>query len=399
MPLRVEGDRVSESKNQLPRWIMAIGAVLWAIPAAAATASYVVTVDPEDKRLAFVEARITTNEDFLLMYPEGADHRPAGWSTYLRNLVATDGAGREVALLSSGRDRWVRPSVDGDELVIRYQVLIHHDAGRWPFGWDEAAYVKGDSIFYTGKALFILALDLRDITVEFRIPEEWGLVTPWSPAGRPRTFRVANPVELTEVAIMTGLFTERTIRAGDASVTLAAGPGLRPSLPLVEETIHRSLDTISDIFCGSPPERFVIAMNLEDAFSGGGAFRRSVSMLFQEPPALENRAEWSHIIVHELLHLWIGGAMEAAEFDEEQWLTEGVTEYRGEPRPGPDRFVVGDRVLEAGRGASEEIRGRCARRFAARGGARQGTVLRRGLQRGVHHRSRPRREVTRRDRR
>ncbi|HEX7705241.1 MAG TPA: hypothetical protein VF701_02175 [Thermoanaerobaculia bacterium] len=290
------------------------------------SASYVVRFDEQDRRLAFVEARIRSRDEFLLMYPEGANHLPAGWATFIRNMSATDGEGREVTLESNGRDLWRNPRPGGEELTFRYEILIHHDAGRWPSGWDEAAYVKGESIFLTGKALFITAFDQSDIEVRFSLPEQWQLVTPWESRGS-RQFVVAGPVELTESAIMVGRFDERTVKIGSVEVVLAVGHSLPNAAELFEETLRSVLPEAAAVFGGSPEGRYVIAANREEAFTGGGAFPRSLSLLFQDPPTLENRPEWSHIVIHELLHLWIGVAISPPRDQQEDWFTEGVTDY------------------------------------------------------------------------
>jgi predicted metalloprotease with PDZ domain len=290
------------------------------------SARYLVRFEEEDKRLAFVEARITSSDDVLLMYPDGADHLASGWSTFLRNLVVTDAEGRPLNFESRGRDVWSNPLSAGGELILRYEVLIHHDAGRWPFGWDEAAYVKGDAVFLTGKALFITAFDQTRIEVEFRLPEQWQLVTPWK-ALEPRRFFVAGPVDLTESAIMAGRFDERSIAVGSLTVLLAVGYSLPDRAELFEETLRAALSTITTTLGGSPAGTFVVAANREEAFSGGGTFPRSISLLFKDLPSIENQAEWSHIMIHELLHLWIGTAVSPAADQQEYWFTEGFTDY------------------------------------------------------------------------
>jgi predicted metalloprotease with PDZ domain len=305
-------------------------ALLFISPLAASpndpTAHYVVRFDEEDKRLAFVEARLSSRDEMLLMYPDGADHLPAGWSTFLRNVVATDGEGRSLTLESRGRDVWSNPVSAGGELLLRYEVLIHHDAGRWPFGWDEAAYVKGDAIFLTGKALFITAFDLGRMEVEFQLPDKWQLVTPWQPL-EPRRFLVTDPVELTESAMMAGRFDERSIDVGSLTVLLAVAHSLPDTAALFEEMLREVLPAITTILGGSPEGTFVIAASREEAFSGGGTFPRSISLLFEEPPSIENRGEWSHVLIHELLHLWIGVALSPAADQQEYWFTEGFTDY------------------------------------------------------------------------
>ena len=292
------------------------------------TGRYTVTVGSADKRLVRIDAKVRTRGDTLLMYPDGASHVPEGWATYIRNLEAFDRQGNRVLLESTGPGAWGVPDqFEGQEIGLRYEVLLHHDSGKtWPFGWDEAAYVKGDAVFFTGKALFITALDMQDVRVDFRIPSEWRLVTPWTPGCEGRSYRVRDAVELTESAHFTGEFINRRVTAAGATVEIGLGNALAESAPLIEGVLQGSLSTAATMLGPVPAQTFVVIADIEPKYSGGGTFVRSVSMLFQEPPTVANRDEWGHIVTHELLHLWLGGALQPAA-EQEYWLTEGFTDY------------------------------------------------------------------------
>lgn len=289
---------------------------------------YTIMMDSSDKRLVHIDAKVRTGGDTLLMYPEGASHVPQGWATYVRNLEAFDRQGDSVLLESTGPGAWRVPGhLKDQEIGLRYQVLLHHDAGKaWPFGWDEAAYVKGDAVFFTGKAIFITALDMQDVRVDFIIPEEWRLVTAWMPACEKRSFRVRDAIELTESAHFTGDLIKRSITAAGATVEIGLGQALAKSAPLIEGVLESSLSTAAIMLGPVPAQTFAVIADIEPKYSGGGTFVRSVSMLFQEPPTLANRDDWGHIITHELLHLWLGGAVQSAA-EQEYWLTEGFTDY------------------------------------------------------------------------
>jgi predicted metalloprotease with PDZ domain len=101
---------------------------------------------------------------------------------------------------------------------------------------------------------------------------------------------------------------------------------LAASAPLVEGVLKQSLITAADMLGPVPSQTFAVIADIEPKYSGGGTFVRSVSMLFQEPPTVANQDEWGHIVTHELLHLWLGGAIQPAA-EQEYWLTEGFTDY------------------------------------------------------------------------
>ncbi|HEV2126255.1 MAG TPA: M1 family aminopeptidase [Chloroflexota bacterium] len=292
------------------------------------TGRYTITMKPSDKRLVLIEAKVRTGGDGLLMYPEGASHVAEGWATYIRNLKAFDRQGSPILLEGSGPGAWRVPDqFRGREIGLSYEVLLHHDVGEtWPFGWDEAAYVKGDAIFLTGKALFITALDMQSVRVDFDIPKKWKLVTPWLQGCDERSYHVKDTIELTESGHFIGEFTHSRVTAAGATVEIGLGKALAKSAPLIEGVLKSSLSTAARMLGPVPDQTFAVIADLEPKYSGGGTFVRSVSMLFQEPPMLANRDEWGHIVTHELLHLWLGGAVEPAA-EQEYWLTEGFTDY------------------------------------------------------------------------
>ena len=281
------------------------------------------------------------------MYPEGASHVPEGWATYVRNLKAFDRQGNPILLESTGPGAWRVPEqLKGQEIGLGYEVMLHHDAGKsWPFGWDEAAYVKGDGIFFTGKALFITALDMQDVRVDFKIPKEWKLVTPWVRACEERSYRIKDAIELTDSAHFTGEFTNGLVTAAGATVEIGLGNALAESAPLIEGVLEASLSTAAAMLGAVPAQTFAVIADIEPKYSGGGTFVRSVSMLFQEPPTLANRDEWGHIVTHELLHLWLGGALQPAA-EQEYWLTEGFTDYLSNLVELRSRLITEERFWE-----------------------------------------------------
>ncbi len=304
-------------------------------PSLADTASYTLRLGREDRRLLEVEAVVETTESELLMYADNYDasHLPGGWASYVRNLVATDGLGREVPLDLSGLSRWRLPSGVPQPLSLRYEVLIHHDQGNWPVGWDEAAYAKRDCdcVLLTGMAVFIGSATLRDIGVTFELPDShedrgaWRSVAPWARlAGELESYRAADFAELSEVAFVIGDMPVEEIRLGQAEIEIAVGRGLPAGPQLFRRAVEDYLRTLQ-VLLGEPPTgRFVIVAN-PDVYSGGGAFIRSVSMLFKDPPVWPSRHQWGHVVAHELVHLWNGHVL---RYDvTEEWVKEGLTDY------------------------------------------------------------------------
>jgi predicted metalloprotease with PDZ domain len=288
---------------------------------------YVVRIAAWDRRLVNVEARIELTDSLLVMYPEGADHVPNGWATFVRELVATDDAGRRIRLRDLGKGRWSVPRPFPPAVRLRYEVLLHHDAGPWPFGAKEAAYVKDDGIFVTGRALFIAQEVMRPIAVRIEVPERWFVATPWAEApGQRSIFRVPDATELLQVGMALGQHQQRRLLLGGTTVILAVGRALPGALELFAGTLGPALARAEALFGGSPAGKFVVIAHA-DNYDGGSAFIRSFDVVFREPPTQANRDQWGHVVTHEVLHLWLGGAISPPQRNQEYWLTEGTTDY------------------------------------------------------------------------
>lgn len=289
--------------------------------------SYMVTIPDYDRRLVHVQARLELTDSMLVMYHTGAEHLPQGWATYVRDLVATDDAGRAIRLRARGPGRWSIPSPRPAAVRLRYDVLLHHDAGSWPFGAKSAGYVKDDGVFATGKALFITQGRMRAARVRFDLPDGWRIATPWQEVtGQPATFAVSNSAELLDVGMLLGRHAQRRLLIGGTTVILAVGQGIAGAMEPIARTLGRLLLAADTLFGGTPSGKFVVIANAGSG-GGGSAFIRSVDVVFDSPPTQENRAEWSHILAHEILHHWMGYAMAITRGQQEYWLMEGATDY------------------------------------------------------------------------
>ncbi|HEX2187535.1 MAG TPA: hypothetical protein VHG51_01495 [Longimicrobiaceae bacterium] len=296
---------------------------------------YRVTFSDEDRRLARVDATLATADSVLLVYPYqyDASHLPEGWATFVRSMTATDAAGDPVPLRKSGLARWRIPAGAKRPLRLSYEVLVHHDQGYWPVGWDEAAYASRqcDCVFLTGMSLFVGAEDLADIGVEFDLPGPrgrsagWISATPWEPAPQGgHSYRVPDFRHLGDAGLVVGRVPVADVRSGDAVVRVAVGKGIPDGLALFQDATSRYLAAAEQVFGSAPRGRFLVVAN-PDVFTGGGAFIRTVSMLFRDPVTREGRAEWGHVLAHELVHLWNGHGLRFQP--DEEWFKEGVTDY------------------------------------------------------------------------
>jgi predicted metalloprotease with PDZ domain len=293
---------------------------------ATARARYSIRVSAEQPRLVDVSVDLENVADVLEMDPEYAEALPDRWAQFVSHLTAVDPSGRAVKISYEGAAQWRLGPGHPSSLRLTYRVSLEHDKTHWEFGAKEAAYSKPNWVFYTGRALFIAPPDLGASTVDFVLPPRWTVTTPWQAAPRPRAFVVPGFRELTHVGLVMGKYAEQTLRVGGTNVTVALGEDLAGSMHLFVSALEPLLPAAADLFGGSPPGTFVVLAN-RDTYTSGGAFLRSISMVFEKAPTAETKIFLAHFLGHEMLHLWIGGAIRAADEDHQNWLAEGFTDY------------------------------------------------------------------------
>ena len=67
-------------------------------------ATYTVSLSSENKRLVKVEAEIFPTGNTLIVCPEGANHLPDKWATFMRNVSAKDENNQVVKIQYLGKD-------------------------------------------------------------------------------------------------------------------------------------------------------------------------------------------------------------------------------------------------------------------------------------------------------
>lgn len=202
---------------------------------------YVVRIPDASARLVHVEATIHATEPMLLMSPFGAEHLEYGWATFVQDLKATVG-GSDVPVERMPGGAFMIDSGPGEVITLHYTVRMEHDLTAWPFGSDEAAYVKGDMMMSTGNALFITRLDLDSALVQFEMPGHYSVATAWQPLGT-HSFLVSGAEELVWTVLLLGDFQRHEIAAGEMRVLLAFGNDLKDARDALVDITTRAIRT------------------------------------------------------------------------------------------------------------------------------------------------------------
>lgn len=294
-------------------------------PARGGDATYRLAFSQARRRVVHVDAELHPSGREILMSPVGAQHRSGRWSRYVEGLVARDARGRPVRLRDEGNGRWRILGRVPDELHLAWRVRLDHDLEPWPMGWDSATYQQRDCTYLATDTLFLAPLDLDRARVSFELPRGWKVSSAWREVvGEPWEFEVAGFEALTHSSLLVGEHLEVRLELGDAEWVVAVGQGLADELGLIAEALDGLVLEATMLFGDLPAERFLLVANRAE-YTGGAAHTNALSMVFGERPA-RDRALWSYVLAHELIHLWNGVAIRRVNHRSE-WFAEGVTDY------------------------------------------------------------------------
>lgn len=287
-------------------------------------------VNPE---IVKIEAQLTLQDSLLKMSNHGP--MPHRWPQYVHDLVAYGKNGKQLELVKRDSTAWkVHDMYKGQEVLIRYYVLIEHEKQNWPGGIDGVAFVRDWGITATGRSLFIINGDKADIKVRFKKPEHWKISTPWKSVNHENTeYVVTNQSHLLESFITVGTQQESNITREDFSLNFVlGGENIAKNKEHYVNAANKIVDYYINLMGGLPkhsswnePSQVLIIMN-ESKTMDGEVIGDNIS-LFMNPDAnpQEQVISW-FLFAHEFFHLWNGKTI---RFDDthSDWFKEGVTNY------------------------------------------------------------------------
>ncbi len=269
-----------------------------------------------------VEARLTVGAagPVLLLAPPSA--RPAG--TEVEGLIATDDRGTPLGV-----------EVRGDTCVVgaragavrfRYRLSFQNDVALSSTG----AGLGATHLFAVTRSVFV-APDPASYTLSGRTyplvwvhvaaPTGWRVVTGWGVGDQ--VFVPAGPDDLLG-STLAAAPDYRVYRdtAGGASFALAIRGARHFSDTALERVVATSLRAAAAALgpVPAPLVTYTADLGWKGRTSGSLQGRASVALLW-EPGELLERPR-IHDVFHETVHLWFGGALQAA-----RWWMEGVTDY------------------------------------------------------------------------
>jgi len=289
-------------------------------------ARYQVSVSGPD-RFA-VEARFAQpSKRWLAHFPIAA--RPEAQSESVRDLKAFDANGREVTVSYVGEGAFKVP--DGQEVrMIRYSLLADHDAVDWNIGApgkDEVGTKFDQSYVFAGHAFFLVDWDMPrcPVTVDFDLPEGWGVTAPWPREGG--HYRIEDSWAMAQNMFAMGKDSAQQVDVGGLTLNWLMDSKLAPVSGDIKQILSILPAYYRDFWGDAPGSRFTVFF-MSDYMSDGGAFWDSFALRFAVPLSEADKISWRHTLGHEVMHLWNGlGKANGEGVPDLEWVNEGFTDY------------------------------------------------------------------------
>jgi predicted metalloprotease with PDZ domain len=296
-------------------------------------ASYQVTINDDNHRVAIVTAALEPTDKKFYMFP-GANEFPARWATFVSEFAVYDDTGSTLPVSAAEDGTWTLSSLPEGPVTIRYQVNLDHESHDWSAGIDGAAYARDWGVFYTARSLFVANGDLRtNIHIDFQLPESWRVTVPWQELDNGMRYVVPDHEALANSILFAGQHEEVLIDHGSFSLLLALGGD---SVAAQREDFVEMATGVLDYYTGlmgdlprigSPHNktRSVVVIS-EGTTTDGEAIGNHISMLLQPDGDPMSHMISRLLFAHEFFHLWNGKSFTPDGLNAE-WFKEGFSNY------------------------------------------------------------------------
>lgn len=290
-------------------------------------ASYRVTIAPDPKLTAQIEAELPSGDGTLSMAGWGADFLPRGWASHVSRLRAWDEQGAELVVEAvEGKAAWRIAPVPPRRVRIDYSVDLGFTGRPWPPGNEQAGIEQDGALFLVTKSLFVTASTQAGSKVAFELPSGWRLSTPWSVGEAANTFTVKNVADLLDNSLVAGRYAEVVASVGNIRVVAALLGPMGSSKDALFKVVGSAARFFGGLFPSTPTMTYLITV-FRQTERDAEAFARSCAFSEPEPLTADTVIVWGTTIAHELFHSWNGHAIQASDYAATQWFSEGFTEY------------------------------------------------------------------------
>lgn len=296
--------------------------------------SYSITIDKDNPKLAEVKVSFVPQDDILYM-SAGGDQLPKRWAAFVRNLKIADAKGNPVPVEELPDAKWKINLLQKQKVILSYEIKLDHENYEWSGGIDGVAFARDWGVFYSGRTLLIFNGESRkNINVNFTLPENWKVTTPWeSLKNKANSFRVNNMTELANSLIFAGTHEEISVKRKDFELVFALGGDEIISQKadfkkLAEGVLDYYIALMGGVPNPAPDNKFkkaVVIINSSGA-TDGEVIGNNISILVEKGGDKTSKMFSRFIFAHEFFHLWNGKSFSPAN-DETEWFKEGFTNY------------------------------------------------------------------------
>ncbi|MCB1022951.1 MAG: hypothetical protein KDB79_01080, partial [Acidobacteria bacterium] len=295
---------------------------------------YTISIAENNPKLARVEVSFVPKDEILYMNP-GGSALPKRWATFVRNLKVLDEKGNAVSVEELPDARWKLNLPQMRRVNLSYEIRLDHEEYKWPGGIDGVAFARDWGVFYTGRTLLILnGESWKDIDIEFRVPDNWKVTTPWQPVkNKHNSFKASNMAQLGDSMIFAGTHEELSLKRNGFELVFALGGEDIVSQKaefgkLAEGVLDYYIDLMGGVPNPPPDNKFtksVVIINSSGA-TDGEVIGNNISILVEKDGDKMSQLFSRLIFAHEFFHLWNGKSFRPST-DNAEWFKEGFTNY------------------------------------------------------------------------
>ncbi len=295
---------------------------------------YQLAIFAENSRKVQVSARMKLNLPYLKMNNVSIPRSiQKGWAEFVNIKSIHNHEGQELLFSWEPKEkRWRIETTDKSEIIVEYEVTLHHDT----YNWNTVGGIDGrpqqfsnNSLFWISNGLFIYPQGIQEQSqslINFEVPDKWKTSTPWIKL-KEYSFQANSLAELVHNTLMIGLHDENQISLDNMSITLAVAPEFRQNADLIKKTLAKVLPTYKNIFGELPKANYLICAS-QHFYEDGEAFNNSFHQMFVERDLENRKIVWANVLAHEMFHYWNGTYFLVGEnVQENNWFSEGFTEY------------------------------------------------------------------------
>ena len=254
--------------------------------------------------------------------------QPGYWRSLVRQITATDSAGRALAIDSVSALEWRIGDEYRGTATLHY--LVDYAFARRPFpsGNQKGGLIADGAVYLVTKPLFITpdtGVAPGEREVQLQLPAAWSRVTSWREDST-NVYHALGRRDLAQNTMVLGHFATAHAHLGGFEATAAfVGPIARDSAT-IGPAFTKVVERYFRLFPRTPPAHYLMTFFYADHDDGEG-FASSSTVTFGHRIAGGDGILFNNKIAHEVLHYWIGQRIRGSDFERMSWMSEGFTEY------------------------------------------------------------------------